>query len=115
MKSIRFRPIPGIALLLLASTITFSLISNVIGQEVPPAIEVGSDGVLFAIGVVDEDVTEFQQFDWEVPDWLVIPGGKMPYAMELILTQNILDLLAMRGQLERRRNGEVGDRAIAGL
>lgn len=65
MKSIRSRPILGIALLLLVSTITFSLISSVIGQEVPPAIEVGSDGVLFAIGVVDGDVSEFQQFDWE--------------------------------------------------
>ncbi|MGI9570780.1 MAG: hypothetical protein ACR2PH_13850 [Desulfobulbia bacterium] len=65
MKSIRTKLILCIALLLLFSTITFSLTSSVIGQEVPPAIEVGADGVLFAIGVVDEDVTEFQQFDWE--------------------------------------------------
>lgn len=34
---------------------------------------------------------------------LVIPGGKMAYAMELILTQNILDLLAKRGRLDRRK------------
>jgi len=40
---------------------------------------------------------------------LIIPGGKMAYAMELILTQIILDLLASRGQLERRRNGENGN------
>lgn len=34
---------------------------------------------------------------------LIIPGGKMEYAMELIMTQNILDLLAQRGHLERRK------------
>jgi phosphoribulokinase len=31
---------------------------------------------------------------------LIIPGGKMSYAMELILTQRILDLMRMRGHLE---------------
>jgi phosphoribulokinase len=30
---------------------------------------------------------------------LIIPGGKMSYAMELILTQRILDLMRMRGHL----------------
>lgn len=35
---------------------------------------------------------------------LIIPGGKMAYAMELILTQNILDLLAKRDHVERRKN-----------
>jgi len=35
---------------------------------------------------------------------LIIPGGKMEYAMELILTQSILDLLKKRGHLERRKN-----------
>jgi phosphoribulokinase len=30
---------------------------------------------------------------------LVIPGGKMMYAMELILTQRILDLMKRRGHL----------------
>ena len=37
---------------------------------------------------------------------LVIPGGKMAYAMELILTRSILDLLAKRGKIDRR-NGEL--------
>jgi phosphoribulokinase len=31
---------------------------------------------------------------------LVIPGGKMMYAMELILTRRIIDLLKQRGELE---------------
>jgi phosphoribulokinase len=31
---------------------------------------------------------------------LVIPGGKMMYAMELILTERILDLMKRRGHLE---------------
>lgn len=31
---------------------------------------------------------------------LVIPGGKMMYAMELILTRRVLDLLKKRGDLE---------------
>ena len=31
---------------------------------------------------------------------LVIPGGKMVYAMELILTERILDLMKKRGHLE---------------
>ena len=31
---------------------------------------------------------------------LVIPGGKMMYAMELILTQRIVDLMKRRGHLE---------------
>jgi len=31
---------------------------------------------------------------------LMIPGGKMSYAMELILTQSILDLMEIRGHLE---------------
>ena len=31
---------------------------------------------------------------------LVIPGGKMPYAMELILTKCILDLMRQRGHLD---------------
>ena len=31
---------------------------------------------------------------------LIIPGGKMAFAMELILTQSILDLMAKRGQLQ---------------
>jgi len=35
---------------------------------------------------------------------LVIPGGKMAYAMELILTQSILDLLAKRGKMDRRKS-----------
>ena len=35
---------------------------------------------------------------------LVIPGGKMAYAMELILTENILDLLAKRGKIDRRKS-----------
>ena len=35
---------------------------------------------------------------------LIIPGGKMPYAMELILTQSILDLMEKRGHLERRED-----------
>jgi hypothetical protein len=30
---------------------------------------------------------------------LVIPGGKMMYAMELILTQRVLDLMKRRGHL----------------
>jgi phosphoribulokinase len=30
----------------------------------------------------------------------VIPGGKMMYAMELILTQTIIDLMKRRGHLE---------------
>ncbi|MBT8119705.1 MAG: phosphoribulokinase [Gammaproteobacteria bacterium] len=33
---------------------------------------------------------------------LVIPGGKMAYAIELILTKSILDLLAKRGKIDRR-------------
>ena len=41
---------------------------------------------------------------------LVIPGGKMAYAMELILTRNILDLLARRGKIDRRE----GDLTNAG-
>jgi phosphoribulokinase len=32
---------------------------------------------------------------------LVVPGGKMMYAMELILTRRILDLLKQRGELEQ--------------
>ncbi len=32
---------------------------------------------------------------------VVIPGGKMMYAMELILTERILDLMKQRGHLER--------------
>jgi phosphoribulokinase len=32
---------------------------------------------------------------------LVVPGGKMMYAMELILTRRILDLMKQRGDLER--------------
>ena len=32
---------------------------------------------------------------------LVIPGGKMMYVMELILTQRILDLMKQRGHLDR--------------
>jgi phosphoribulokinase len=35
---------------------------------------------------------------------LVIPGGKMAYAMELILTESILQLLASRGRLDRRKD-----------
>ena len=35
---------------------------------------------------------------------LIIPGGKMSYAMELILTQSILDLMERRGHLERRKD-----------
>jgi len=35
---------------------------------------------------------------------LIIPGGKMEYAMELILTQKILHMLKKRGQLDRRKN-----------
>ena len=35
---------------------------------------------------------------------LIIPGGKMSYAMELILTQSILDLMERRGHLERRED-----------
>jgi len=31
---------------------------------------------------------------------LIIPGGKMMYAMELILTQRILDLMKIRGHLQ---------------
>ncbi|RKZ69965.1 MAG: phosphoribulokinase [Gammaproteobacteria bacterium] len=31
---------------------------------------------------------------------LIIPGGKMSFAMELILTENILDLMEKRGHLE---------------
>ena len=31
---------------------------------------------------------------------LVIPGGKMMYAMELILTERIMDIMKMRGHLE---------------
>ncbi len=31
---------------------------------------------------------------------LVIPGGKMMYAMELILTEQILDIMMRRGHLE---------------
>ena len=30
---------------------------------------------------------------------LVIPGGKMTYAMELILTQRIIDMMKTRGHL----------------
>lgn len=32
---------------------------------------------------------------------MVIPGGKMMYAMELVLTDRIMDLMARRGHLER--------------
>ncbi len=35
---------------------------------------------------------------------LIIPGGKMPYAMELILTQSVIDLMERRGHLERRED-----------
>lgn len=35
---------------------------------------------------------------------LIIPGGKMSYALELILTQSILDLMERRGHLERRED-----------
>ncbi len=35
---------------------------------------------------------------------LVIPGGKMPYAMELILTKCILDLMRQRGHLDQSPN-----------
>jgi phosphoribulokinase len=35
---------------------------------------------------------------------LVIPGGKMMYALELILTERIVNLMKRRGQL-----GPVGD------
>ena len=65
MKSIRTKLISGITSLLLSSTITFSLISSVIGQEAVPAIGVGSNGVLFAIGAEDGDESEFQFADWE--------------------------------------------------
>ena len=65
MKFIRTALISSITLLLLLSTLIFFLTGSVIGQEVPPAIEVGSDGVLFAIGVKDGDRSEFQEFDWE--------------------------------------------------
>ena len=34
---------------------------------------------------------------------LMIPGGKMSYAMELILTQSILDLMDKRGHLEDKQ------------
>ncbi len=34
---------------------------------------------------------------------LIIPGGKMSYAMELILTQSILDLMEKRGHLENKQ------------
>jgi phosphoribulokinase len=33
---------------------------------------------------------------------LIIPGGKMMYAMELILTQRIIDLMKSRGDLNMR-------------
>jgi len=33
---------------------------------------------------------------------LVVPGGKMMYAMELILTQRIVDLMKQRGHLDER-------------
>jgi len=36
---------------------------------------------------------------------LIIPGGKMSYAMELILTQSILDLMSKRGLMDRRKDG----------
>ena len=32
---------------------------------------------------------------------LVIPGGKMIYAMELILTKSILELMQQRGHLDQ--------------
>jgi phosphoribulokinase len=32
---------------------------------------------------------------------LVIPGGKMMYAMELILTQSIRDMMKRRGHLDK--------------
>ena len=32
---------------------------------------------------------------------LVIPGGKMMYAMELILTERIMELMHRRGHLDR--------------
>jgi len=35
---------------------------------------------------------------------LLIPGGKMAYAMELILTQIIVNLLSKRGKLEHKRD-----------
>jgi len=65
MKSIQNRLISDMATILFISTIIFSPTSLVIGQEVPPAIDVGSDGVLFAIGAEDGDRSEFQHFDWE--------------------------------------------------
>lgn len=65
MKSNRNRLISVVATILLVSTILFSFTSLVIGQEVPPSIDVGSDGVLFAIGLEDGDKSEFQLFDWE--------------------------------------------------
>ena len=47
MKSIQNRLISDMATILFISTIIFSPTSLVIGQEVPPALDVGSDGVLF--------------------------------------------------------------------
>ena len=41
---------------------------------------------------------------------LIIPGGKMSYAMELILTQSILDLMERRGHLERREDAVTNEK-----
>lgn len=65
MKSNRTMLLPALASLLLIYTIIFSLTINVTGQEAAPAINPGSNGVLFAIGVVDSDTSEFQKFDWD--------------------------------------------------
>ena len=65
MRLIRIELVYGFATTLIFFTIIFSPTSLVIGQEVPPAIDVGPDGVLFAIGLEDSDISEFQKFDWE--------------------------------------------------
>ena len=65
MRLIRTKLVSGMATLLLISTIIFLTTSHVVGQEVPSAIDVGSDGVLFAIGVLDSDPSEFQFADFE--------------------------------------------------
>jgi hypothetical protein len=55
----------GLATILFFSTNISSFISLAVGQELPPAIDAGPDGVLFAIGIEDGDRAEFQKFDWE--------------------------------------------------
>ena len=65
MKPIPTKLISGIPLILLLSTIALPFRISVIAKEGAPAIEIGSDGVLFAIGAENGDESEFQYADFE--------------------------------------------------